>query len=116
MEKPWSLENVKAKWNPEIRHHLPDVPIILVGNKIDLRTDADTIKWLSKYKERPVEPQEGRKMASKIGAHRYMECSALTGTGIKDTIDEAIIVGLGNNPSFTKLNAKRKKDKKCRVS
>ena len=35
-----SFENVKTKWVPEIQHHAPNVPIILVGTKIDLRNDT----------------------------------------------------------------------------
>jgi GTPase SAR1 family protein len=30
---------VEEKWLPELRHYCPDAPIILVGNKIDLRDD-----------------------------------------------------------------------------
>jgi Ras-related C3 botulinum toxin substrate 1 len=36
---PTSYESVSAKWIPELRHHAPDVPIILVGTKTDLRED-----------------------------------------------------------------------------
>ena len=37
---PSSYENVKIKWYPELTHHCPGVPIVLVGTKTDLRTDA----------------------------------------------------------------------------
>jgi Ras-related C3 botulinum toxin substrate 1 len=36
---PTSYENVSAKWIPELRHHAPSVPIILVGTKTDLRQE-----------------------------------------------------------------------------
>ena len=31
--------NIKSKWIPEIKHHAPDVPIILIGTKSDLREE-----------------------------------------------------------------------------
>ena len=36
-----SYDNVKTKWIPEIKHHVPDAPFILVGLKIDLRNDKE---------------------------------------------------------------------------
>ena len=35
-----------AKWYPEIKDHCPNVPILLVGTKIDLRGDSTTITQL----------------------------------------------------------------------
>merc|ERR1719316_2479135 len=35
-----SFENVKQKWWPELKHHCPGVPTILVGTKLDLRSYA----------------------------------------------------------------------------
>ena len=32
---PSSFENVTSKWCPEIKHHCPDAPILLIGNNDD---------------------------------------------------------------------------------
>merc|ERR1712062_411342 len=37
LTSPASYENVRAKWYPEVSHHCPNTPIILVGTKLDLR-------------------------------------------------------------------------------
>lgn len=73
IDSPDSLENIPEKWTPEVRHFCPAVPIILVGNKKDLRTDQLTIKELAKMKQRPVSCEEGRAMAEKINAYGYLE-------------------------------------------
>uniref|UniRef100_A0A182HP32 Ras-like GTP-binding protein Rho1 n=1 Tax=Anopheles arabiensis TaxID=7173 RepID=A0A182HP32_ANOAR len=44
VDSPDSLENIPEKWTPEVKHFCPNVPIILVGNKKDLRNDPHTIK------------------------------------------------------------------------
>ncbi len=36
---PSTYESVSEKWIPELLHHAPGVPIILVGTKTDLRED-----------------------------------------------------------------------------
>ena len=50
---PASFENVKAKWYPEVNHHCPNVPIILVATKLDLREDKET---LEKMREKGLTP------------------------------------------------------------
>ena len=37
IDSPESLRSISGKWLTEIRHLLPDVPILLVGLKKDLR-------------------------------------------------------------------------------
>ena len=51
---PASFENVRAKWYPEVRHHCPQVPIILVGTKLDLREDKETIDKLKEKRLAPI--------------------------------------------------------------
>jgi len=87
---PSSFENVRAKWYPEVSHHCPNTPIILVGTKVDLREDAATVEKLSQKKQAPISYEQGLQMMQEIGAKKFMECSALTQQGLKAVFDEAI--------------------------
>mmetsp|Transcript_8069 Transcript_8069/g.16120 ORF Transcript_8069/g.16120 Transcript_8069/m.16120 type:complete len:194 (+) Transcript_8069:58-639(+) len=87
---PSSFENVKAKWHPEIQHHSPGVPFILVGTKLDLRDDPETIGRLQEKRLAPVSAMNGEQLRTELGAYSYLECSALTQKGLKQVFDEAI--------------------------
>ncbi|KAJ1500321.1 Rho GTPase protein rac1 [Coelomomyces lativittatus] len=87
---PSSYENVRAKWYPEISHHAPNTPVILVGTKLDLREDKNTVNKLHDKKLIPITYSQGLAMAREIGAIKYLECSALTQKGLKTVFDEAI--------------------------
>jgi len=91
---PHSFENVKSKWWPEIQHHCPDVPIILVGTKSDLRNDQNMTQQLASKGLRMVSLDEATSRSREIGAVTYMECSALTQDGLKNVFDEAIRAAL----------------------
>uniref|UniRef100_A0A1A8D1K3 Ras-related C3 botulinum toxin substrate 1 (Rho family, small GTP binding protein Rac1) n=1 Tax=Nothobranchius kadleci TaxID=1051664 RepID=A0A1A8D1K3_NOTKA len=105
---PASFENVRAKWYPEVRHHCPKTPIILVGTKLDLRDDKDTIEKLKEKKLSPIIYPQSLALAKEIGAVKYLECSALTQRGLKTVFDEAIRAVLcpqpANKPSRRKCN------------
>ncbi|CAN6637701.1 cell division control protein 42 [Trichomonascus vanleenenianus] len=103
---PASFENVKTKWYPEITHHAPNTPIILVGTKLDLREDRETLEKLRERRQQPISYQQGLQMAKEIKAVKYLECSALTQKGLKTVFDEAIHAVL--SPS-----APKKKKKSC---
>ena len=92
---PDSLDNVRDRWVHELRHHCPKVPIMLVGTKIDLREDEETINRLAERRLAPVSQQRGMQIAEEIKAIKYLECSALTQTGIKALFDEAIRTVVG---------------------
>lgn len=57
------------QWYPEVRHHCPNTPIILVGTKLDLRDDKDTIEKLKEKKLTPITYPQGLAMAKEIGQH-----------------------------------------------
>ena len=73
-----SFENVKSKWFPEISHHAPATPMILVGTKIDLRDDPASLSKLNEKGTSPITYEQGLRLAKEIGAAKYLECSALT--------------------------------------
>merc|ERR1712156_207784 len=87
---PASHDNVEAKWIPEVRHHCPDVPILLIGTKLDLRTNKDTLNKLQESGMAPISYPQGLATARKIGAFKYLECSALEQKGLNNAFEEAI--------------------------
>ena len=94
IDSPDSLENIPEKWTPEVRHFCPTVPIVLVGNKKDLRFDEATRKELTKSKQEPVKTEEGRAMADKIGAYDFLECSAKTNEGVHLAVKRVVFAGI----------------------
>ncbi|KIY47057.1 small GTPase rac1p [Fistulina hepatica ATCC 64428] len=91
---PPSYENVRTKWFPEISHHAPQTPVVLVGTKLDLREDPVTIEKLRDRRMAPIQYAQGVAMQKEVGAVKYLECSALTQKGLKTVFDEAIRVVL----------------------
>ena len=105
---PSSFENVRAKWYPEVRHHCPGTPVILVGTKLDLSEDQKHIEILKEKMLSPISYTQAQAMAKEINAIKYLQCSAVTQKGLKMVFDEAIRAVLF--PVF-----KPKKKKSCSV-
>eukprot|EP00003_Mantamonas_plastica_P032087 TRINITY_DN85_c0_g1_i12.p1 TRINITY_DN85_c0_g1~~TRINITY_DN85_c0_g1_i12.p1 ORF type:complete len:195 (-),score=59.39 TRINITY_DN85_c0_g1_i12:630-1214(-) len=96
-----SLANVSEKWIPEITHHNPGTPWILVGNKTDLRRGSS---------DSQVSTEQGEKAAKSLGAAGFIETSALTGNNTTELFEQCI------RTCFKDAEDKKmagKKQKKC---
>ena len=82
-----------------MNHYCPDIPIILVGSKIDLRFNGVTT----------ISTVEGEAMAEKIGAAKYMEISSLRDIGITELFEEVLKIG----HQYNTVKRKKKKRRKC---
>ena len=105
---PPSFQNLKSKWIPEIRHYCPNVPIVLVGTKVDLREDLTALERLAERGLEPVRYEQGAELAREIGASKFVECSAKTQLNVKSVFEEAARVAIAPQPSNNKKHSSRK--------
>ncbi len=110
-----SLENIKHKWMLELELHAPHTPFVLVGTKTDLR-NAMTTKdnrmadhpWINEpindKKEQYILAKEGQKTAKRLGAHCYMECSALHHEGVGEVFKQVhdVVATTDSHPGWKK--------------
>ncbi|KAL7920113.1 rho3 protein [Trichoderma austrokoningii] len=113
-----SLENVESKWVGEIADNCPGVKLVLIALKCDLRqmgeeepedTDAAAAADGSAQREKPptISYDEGLEVAKRIGASRYLECSAMKNRGVNEAFTEAARVALSVK--------KEREDNKCTI-
>ncbi|EJF64174.1 hypothetical protein DICSQDRAFT_144855 [Dichomitus squalens LYAD-421 SS1] len=91
VDNPTSLENVEAKWIPEMLEYCPGVKVPL---KCDLREDQETQLRLARYNMHTVQYEEGLAVARRIRASRYLECSAKHNRGVNEVFYESARVSL----------------------
>uniref|UniRef100_S4RX38 Uncharacterized protein n=1 Tax=Petromyzon marinus TaxID=7757 RepID=S4RX38_PETMA len=108
LDNQFSFDSIPGKWYPEVRHHCPTAPIILVGTKLDLRDNKDAVEKLGQQKLPLITYKQGLALAKKIGSVKYVECSALTQYGLKTVFDETINAVLCPPPA-------KKRKKKCQL-
>lgn len=95
-----SFDKIHSQWQPEIRQHMPNTPIILVATKIDLRTDERVIEDLNQHFGRgPVTNEEGTEMANLIGAVAYLETSSIQNNGVREVFETAHEILLRQGPN-----------------
>jgi len=87
---PISFTNVYDRWYPEIIHHCPGAPVILVGTKIDLRDDPETLATLKAKGQTPVTSKQAAKKARQLNCVKYLECSSQTQHGLNVVYEEAV--------------------------
>ena len=89
-----TYHNTLTKWGPEIQHYCKEVPILLVGTKLDLREDEETVAKLRTNQLTPITYPQGLSMANDVGAVKYLECSAKTNQGLRQVFESAIEIVL----------------------
>ncbi|XP_076175429.1 rac family small GTPase Mtl isoform X2 [Ptiloglossa arizonensis] len=67
-------------------------------NVTNLRDDRETLTALAEQGLSAIKREQGQKLANKIRAVKYMECSALTQRGLKQVFDEAVRAVLRPEP------------------
>ncbi|TRY79112.1 hypothetical protein TCAL_06593 [Tigriopus californicus] len=83
IDRPESLANVETLWAPEIKRHCRDVPVVLVGNKTDLRESHTSAE------DDLVTSAAGTRMSNKIKATCFLECSAKANQGVSAVFQTA---------------------------
>ncbi|KAK3553118.1 hypothetical protein QTP86_031700 [Hemibagrus guttatus] len=63
-------------WQAESQEYCPNAKLVLVGCKLDMRTDVSTLRELSKQRLIPVTHEQGSLRARELGAVAYVECSS----------------------------------------
>merc|ERR1712241_52002 len=107
-----SLGNVESKWIPEVNHHCPGTPIILVGTKADLREDPAELerlkdKGLTVVNEESVKKIIKEQKTKGVKVVKYIECSAIVQKNLKNVFDEAIKIAMfGEGQTNSKPNFK----------
>lgn len=97
IDSPTSLENVIDKWLPEVSHFCPDIPILLVGLKLDLRTEISAQEYLHAKNIKCITKEQGESVAKKIGARGYLECSARMSWGVSNIFTTAMEIVLNDH-------------------
>jgi len=83
---PTSLSNIRAKWIHEVKEHIPNKPILLVGTQKDRRDEAIDMYEKSQF----VSTQMGKKVADDLKLTKFMETSALKDQqGLREVFEEA---------------------------
>lgn len=91
-----SFDNIELKWIPELRRSQPNIPIVLVGTKEDIKTPHG------------VTTKEGEALRKRINANIFIESSAKTHKNVQLVIHEAVrasVVGVMNNYAAEEENS-----------
>ncbi|KAJ5720742.1 uncharacterized protein N7483_008676 [Penicillium malachiteum] len=99
-----TVDNILEKWQEELNHYCPDVPVILVGLQKDARLETgprnlgigDLVTW-----------ERGNLLREEIQAKSYLECSSRTGEGVNEVLAEATRIALRSLAQEKNSNRRR---------
>lgn len=112
---PDSFHNVQLKWIEEIRDYCPNVPIILVGTKHDLRSDPECVQKLTEERLCPIRFEQGVRLAKRLNMVEYIECSARTQYGLTNVFNQAAKIGRGHQENPQSIPERRRWWRRCTI-
>lgn len=112
IDSPKSLKNCSKKWRTHLKKNLKmnkKCPVILVGNKLDLRIKPVEDEESAEDEEeesirQSVTIKYGQKVAKKLGAVDFFECSAVNKQGIYEIFLKAATYTKSEEASSTKCS------------
>ncbi|KAJ1136086.1 hypothetical protein NDU88_002504 [Pleurodeles waltl] len=109
VSRPETLDSVLKKWQGETQEFCPNAKVVLVGCKLDMRTDVSTLRELSKQRLIPVTHEQGSTLARQMGAVAYVECSSkVSENSVRDVFHVTTLASVNRiHKNLKRSNSKR---------
>ncbi|GFT88193.1 ras-like GTP-binding protein Rho1 [Nephila pilipes] len=95
IDTPESLMMLQKLLIPKVRILTRTLPSLLVGNRVDLRNDPDTIRRLAQRKMQPVTIDDGRRSREMFGINAFIECLDMNSKSVSNVFRTAMNCFLG---------------------
>ncbi|KAM6897851.1 rho-related GTP-binding protein RhoN-like [Xenentodon cancila] len=110
ISRPETMDSVAKKWQGETQEFCPNAKVVLVGCKLDMRTDLNVMRELSKHRLIPVTHEQGTTLARQIGAVAYAECtSKYSENSVRDVFHITTLSSVSNirRPQLKRAGSRR---------
>ncbi|KAJ4932056.1 hypothetical protein JOQ06_010489 [Pogonophryne albipinna] len=110
ISRPETLDSVIKKWQGETQEFCPNAKVVLVGCKLDMRTDVSTLRELSKQCLIPVTHEQGSTIARQMGAVAYVECtSKVSENSVRDVFHITTVASVqrAHKPQLKRSSSRR---------
>ncbi|KAI4821618.1 hypothetical protein KUCAC02_007216 [Chaenocephalus aceratus] len=110
ISRPETLDSVIKKWQGETQEFCPNAKVVLVGCKLDMRTDVSTLRELSKQRLIPVTHEQGSTIARQMGAVAYVECtSKVSENSVRDVFHITTVASVqrAHKPQLKRSSSRR---------
>ncbi|RVE69835.1 hypothetical protein OJAV_G00081590 [Oryzias javanicus] len=110
ISRPETLDSVIKKWQVETQEFCPQAKVVMVGCKLDMRTDVNILRELSKQRLIPVTHEQGSAIARQIGAVAYVECSSKASeNSVRDVFHITTLASVGqpHKPQLKRSSSRR---------
>jgi small GTP-binding protein len=104
---PTSFARITTHWIPEVGQYAPGVPVVLCGNKADLRDNEESKEQLKSQGLKIITSETALELGKEVNAAAVVECSALTGQGVKNVFETCLMIARNNLVDGKEMNDKK---------